>query len=328
MTWLKRTWNKFSKWTSKTFGSLWNKVTGSDLTKAEQKTMDFNSQQAQLNRDFQSAEAEQARQWQEDYYLKYESPAARIRQYEEAGLNPALLYGSNLGSGSVPSASVPSGSTASVGFPSDGSSLLSFIGQMLSIKSQISLNKANASKAISEGNKADAEASESKQRQEWNPKLWQSQLDSGVVSRDNMRAGIQVALQTVKEKCKDMELTDAQISKVLAETDNVKVDTAKKELEKEGVKVNNEYLARRIIQTEFENQLTFAQTVLARSNSRSVDLLNFQQEMRNNHSSKSGVPDSRSFAEILFNVGSEFSERVDNGISSLLNLIFGGKKSE
>ena len=135
MTWLKKTWNKFSKWTSKTFGSLWNKVTGSDLTNAEQKTMDFNAQQAELNRQFQSAEADEARQWQEDYYLKYESPQARIRQYEDAGLNPALLYGSNLGSGAAPSASLPSGSTASVGFPSDGTGLLDFIGQMLSIKS-------------------------------------------------------------------------------------------------------------------------------------------------------------------------------------------------
>lgn len=37
--------------------------------------------------------AREARQWEEDMYNKYNSPAAMVRQYEEAGLNPALMYG-------------------------------------------------------------------------------------------------------------------------------------------------------------------------------------------------------------------------------------------
>ena len=275
MTWLKRTWKKFSKWTSKTFGSLWNKVTGSGLTKAEQKTMDFNAQQAELNRQFQSAEAEEARQWQEDYYLKYESPQARIRQYEEAGLNPALLYGSNLGSGSPPSTSVPSGSVASVGFPSDGAGLLNFIGQMLSIKSQISLNKAKATQAMSDANKADAEASESKQRQDWNPKLWQSQLDTGVVNRDNLRAGIEKLKSEINLNASKVQLTDAQIKETLASVDNTVIDTAKKQLEIEGVRVNNNLLAAKVIEVQSQALLNEALTALNKSNTESVDIANF-----------------------------------------------------
>ena len=275
MTWLKKTWNKFSKWTSKTFGSLWNKVTGSDLTNAEQKTMDFNAQQAELNRQFQSAEADEARQWQEDYYLKYESPQARIRQYEDAGLNPALLYGSNLGSGAAPSASLPSGSTASVGFPSDGTGLLDFIGQMLSIKSQISLNKAKATQAMSDANKADAEASESKQRQDWNPKLWQSQLDTGVVSRDNLRAGIQKLMSDINLNSSKVKLTDAQIKETLASVDNTVVDTAKKQLEIDGVRVNNELLAAKVIEVQTQSMLNQALTVLNKENAESVNISNF-----------------------------------------------------
>lgn len=275
MTWLKKTWNKFSNWTSKTFGSLWNKVTGSDLTKAEQKTMDFNAQQAELNRQFQSAEADEARQWQEDYYLRYESPQARIRQYEDAGLNPALLYGSNLGSGSPPATSVPTGSVASVGFPSDGASLLDFIGQMLSIKSQISLNKAKATQAISDANKADAEASESKQRQDWNPKLWQSQLDSGVVSRDNMRAGIEQLKSVVNLNASKVQLTEAQIKETLASVDNTVVDTAKKQLEIDGVRVNNEVLAAKVIEVQTQAMLNQALTALNNENAESVNIANF-----------------------------------------------------
>lgn len=275
MTWLKRTWKKFSKWTKKTFGSLWNKATGSDLTNSEKKTMAFNAQQAELNRQFQSAEADEARQWQEDYYLKYESPQARIRQYEDAGLNPALLYGSNLGSGSVPSTSVPSGSSASVGFPSDGSSLLSFIGQMLSIKSQISLNKAKASQAISDANKAEAEADESKQRLKWNPKLWQSQLDSGVVSRDNMRAGILKLQSDINLNSSKVHLTDAQVKETLASVDNTIVDTAKKQLETDGVRVNNELLAVKVIEVQSQTLLNDALTALNKENAESVNIANF-----------------------------------------------------
>lgn len=279
MTWLKKTWNKFSKWTSKTFGSLWNKVTGNDLTPAEQKTMDFNAQQAELNRQFQSAEADEARQWQEDYYLKYESPQARIRQYEDAGLNPALLYGSNLGSGSPPSTSVPSGSVASVGFPSDGTGLLDFIGQMLSIKSQISLNKAKATQAMSDANKADAEASESKQRQDWNPKLWQSQLDTGVVSRDNLRAGIEKLKSDINLNASKVQLTDAQIKETLASVDNTVVDTAKKQLEIDGVRVNNELLAAKVIEVQTQSMLNQALTALNKSNTESVNIANFVSEL-------------------------------------------------
>lgn len=275
MTWLKKTWNKFSKWTSKTFGSLWNKITSNDLTPAEQKTMDFNAQQAELNRQFQSAEADEARQWQEDYYLKYESPQARIRQYEDAGLNPALLYGSNLGSGSPPSTSVPSGDVASVGFPSDGTGLLNFIGQMLSIKSQISLNKAKATQAMSDANKADAEASESKQRQDWNPKLWQSQLDTGVVSRDNLRAGIEKLKSEINLNASKVQLTDAQIKETLASVDNTVVDTAKKQLEIEGVRVNNQLLAAKVIEVQTQSMLNQALTVLNKENAESVNIANF-----------------------------------------------------
>lgn len=77
----------------------------------------FNANQADLNRQFQSREAEIARDWQEQQYNQYSSPSAMVRQYQGAGLNPALMYGSNLqsSSGSSPS---PSGSAASGSTPS------------------------------------------------------------------------------------------------------------------------------------------------------------------------------------------------------------------
>lgn len=69
----------------------------------------FEAEQAQLNRDFQSKEAELAFEREVDFYEKYKSPSAMVQQYMDAGLNPALLAG-GIGSSTSPSASAPSGS--------------------------------------------------------------------------------------------------------------------------------------------------------------------------------------------------------------------------
>lgn len=102
--------------------------------KMNRRSLRYNKEQAELNRHFQSAEADKAREWQEAIYNRYESPYAMVRQYLDAGLNPALMYGS-ASSGSMPSTSVPSGSMASA--PSmqmpDFSGLLSIAESMLNL---------------------------------------------------------------------------------------------------------------------------------------------------------------------------------------------------
>ena len=73
-------------------GNFWKKITGLGTTGSEREAMEFNADQAHINREFQSAEAQKARQWQEDFFTKYQSPQAQVRQYQDAGLNPALMY--------------------------------------------------------------------------------------------------------------------------------------------------------------------------------------------------------------------------------------------
>ena len=60
------------------------------------------------NYQFQSAEAEKARQWQEDFYKEFQSPSAMVEQYKSAGLNPMSIAG-KVGGNTPPSASAPSG---------------------------------------------------------------------------------------------------------------------------------------------------------------------------------------------------------------------------
>lgn len=120
---------------------------------------EFNADQARLNREFQAQQAQIARDWQEEQYNKYSSPSAMVNQYKEAGLNPALMYGANLqsGTGSSPSAS---GSTAG------GSAIPNQIANMTGIISDflgLAQLKANIDKTKSEAdvNRAYADKSRS-----------------------------------------------------------------------------------------------------------------------------------------------------------------------
>lgn len=113
--------------------SLFAKWSRSGLTGAEeaqneynaleaQKARQFSAQQAQAQMSFQARQSELARDWQEQMYNQYQSPSAMMRQYKDAGLNPALMFG-NAGSGSIPSASTgPSGASGS-GVSASGSPL-------------------------------------------------------------------------------------------------------------------------------------------------------------------------------------------------------------
>lgn len=101
--------------------SLLARYTGSQLTGAEREANRFSANQAQLERE-----------WQEKMYNQYESPAAMMRQYAEAGLNPALMYG---GAGS-PSPSFSGASPGSVS-PTSGFDLVRDILDIAATKAQV-----------------------------------------------------------------------------------------------------------------------------------------------------------------------------------------------
>lgn len=50
------------------------------------------------NNMFNAKQAELARQFQEDFYNKYQSPSAMMAQYQDAGINPMLVAGQGAGS--------------------------------------------------------------------------------------------------------------------------------------------------------------------------------------------------------------------------------------
>ena len=141
--------NTFSKASAqmKNFGNglkEWFKAkTGQNLSGAQREANEFNA-----------AEAQKARDFEVQMYEQYESPAAMIRQYEEAGLNPALMY-----EGYSPSA-VGGNAQASSVSPTPNNELMSMLSGVLGIvsaKQQIDLNKANIRNidAATEGQRID-----------------------------------------------------------------------------------------------------------------------------------------------------------------------------
>lgn len=315
-------WRKAGKWLSgigKGIKSLFNKSTGADLTSAERQTMDWNAQQAELNRSFQSAEAEKARQWQEDYYNAYESPQARIRQYEDAGLNPALLYGSQLGSGSAPSTSVPAGDSASVGMPSSGAGdLLSFIGEMMSIKSLINNNNAGAEAKLAEAENKRVDTKLKEQQYDWNPELWRSEINKNEANTKNLLAGVEQLQASTASIFKDIDLKDSLIDEIIARTDNIRVDTAKKELEAQGVEVNNRLLAAKILETYANTRLAKAKELLAGSEKELTDKKSFRQQLENDDWQSSGGRPVDTFAGLV----DKGANILGKGLSDLWDWLF------
>ena len=182
--------------------------------KENQKDRDFNAEQAQLNRDFQSKEAEAAFEREVDFYEQYQSMGAQMRQMKENGLNPALMYGGapSVGS-STPASAAPSGSAAS-----SSSSRLPEIMDVAKSVFDLESIKAAIAQSKAEANKTEAEAKKIQKETSW--------IDSyNSASVESMRAGIrqvesnikvneqevQESLQRVKESIKRMDKMDSEI---------------------------------------------------------------------------------------------------------------------
>lgn len=302
--------------------SLWNRVTGRGQTNAERAVQDFSAQQAQINRDFQSAEAQKARQWQEDFYTQYQSPQAQVRQYQDAGLNPALMYGR----GATPAASAstasngPSGDTASgVVTPADPSSLLNLVFGMAKLPSEIDLLNAQADDFRAAATGKDIQNA-------FSPQILEQNLRRGDMDILNTQAAIttaqyQWALMSSQEQLNIVKanLTEAQITEVLASADLKEKQAATEVLKQANLEVTNELLAAQIATEKMKPAMLAAQTVLARTQSQSISLDNYQKEVTNEITRLTGVGGIKTMPELVFKVAGGFTQWADRGIKTAKN---------
>lgn len=112
---------------------LWNSFTGSGQTTAEKESASLD---ARLNNEL----AQQDYDRKIDFYQRFESPEAQVRQYKAAGINPMTVFGNGASvsaSGGVGSGTVSSGSgTGSADLASLLSPLLGFAARQKEIQNQ------------------------------------------------------------------------------------------------------------------------------------------------------------------------------------------------
>lgn len=302
-------------------GNFWKKITGLGTTDSEREVMDFNSEQAQINRDFQSAEAQKARQWQQDFFTKYQSPQAQVRQYQEAGLNPALMYARGVTPVSASSASNGStGDSASVQMPAvDSSSLLQILFGAAKLPSEIDLLNAQADDFRASATGKNIENAYSPQILEQN--LRKREMDILNTQAAITTAQYQWALMSSQEQLNIIKtsLTEAEISDVLASASLKEKQAATEVLKQSNLEVSNDLLAAQIATEKMRPLMVAAQTVLARNQGISISLDNFQKELTNEVSRNTGVAAPKNAVDLLFKTTGEFARRVDRGVSSAKN---------
>ena len=226
--------------------SLWNKWTGAGTTGQQDALNEFESAEAQKQRDWSSSEAAanrrfQAEQAQLDYdrqvefYEKYQSIGAQMRQYKENGLNPSLLaggveVGSSAPSASMPSGSTPAGSAATATSPmSSPAGLAGFFGQilnMLKLRSEIDLTKSQTDKNIAETENTEKQTSWLDAINSANIQDTQSLISKRSAEVQSIMQGIKESISRIDVNNNTIAVGNARIAllgseKVLTDTKNI-----------------------------------------------------------------------------------------------------------
>lgn len=179
------------------------------------------SREARKNREFQSAEAEKARQWQANEWTRqfnltnqFNSPTEQMKRFAMAGLNPNLIYGSLVnGSASptTPGTPIPTGSDASSAVGSSVSSAFQSFGDIPLRRAQIENIEADTTKKLSEANLSDS----NKQSVDFQTQLQKDLRNFTVgIARNNYLNGLQDnEIKKIFKKTQDVQFEILQDGK-------------------------------------------------------------------------------------------------------------------
>lgn len=226
------------------------------------------SKEAVLDRQFQMAEAEKARQFTENFYQQYQSPQALIAQGREAGIHPMVAMGHSPSSGA--SSPMPSGSRAGIPQQYDiGSQFSNTINSALGFleaKSRIDLNN-------NLGNLYQSQSKGQDIKNSFSPSLFQLDLERGRVDIDNMLAGIEnlnsntsyTKQKTITEVSQDL-VNRKNADYIVQQTNKSILEQATERLKQQGQKITNKKLATEITNLNLEQGLIVAKTLLTKYN--------------------------------------------------------------
>lgn len=249
--------------------------------------------------------------WQEKMYNQYQSPQAMVRQYKEAGLNPALMYGDNLQSQFNQPA---------------------IQNQLDPIGSAYMASQLRNMNAQTENLNADTQAKLIENQ--FKPDLLYQNLKQGWLDYDNTLAGIHKINADIAEidsrtmlNTIQYDLTEKQIDNVLANTDKTRIEAANESLRSAGIEANNRLIAAQILTEQMKPALQAAEITLMESQKYSYDVGamksieetnsisydNFEKEWRNNFIKINGyVPSTGLFQTLSTSWGVNFNPKFKN----------------
>lgn len=199
-------------------GAAGSFITGLFSAKKQNKNIDkqiaAQKEENQKNRDWNLNLAHQQNAWNIEQWNRenaYNSPAAQMARFRDAGLNPDLAYGQQNLSAASPEMTAGEGSQ-----PTDVSNLANkrTIGDIVSQAATTRLTNAQAKLAESQANKTDKEST----GQDYQNDI----LKSDAAFRDALNSGtVQLNNMSLKVSEKGMQLTDEQIAKVRKECQQI-----------------------------------------------------------------------------------------------------------
>lgn len=191
-------------------------------------TNEANASLAKENNQFNALEAQKARDWNEYFYNQYQSPMAQVRQYEEAGLNPALLYGSAPSPSGNPGSAQASAASMPAQMPADFSPLVSLATSL----AQIDNIKANTAKTESETNLHNIELK---------------------YKEDELQKGIQVLTNQIDKYQYDIKYLSEQINKTRKESEFITSQTLSEVIKRTGYRLENDLKRGQIESLNYDN---------------------------------------------------------------------------
>lgn len=248
------------------------------------------------------------RNWQEKMYNQYQSPAAMVRQYKEAGLNPALMYGQNLQTEFNQPATQNQIDPIGAAYTAS---------QLKNLQAQTdNLNADTQAKLI---------------ENEFKPDLLYQNLKQGWLDYDNTLAGIHKINAEIREMDSrtilntiQSDLTEAQIDNILANTDKTRIEAANEALRSAGIEATNRLVAAQVVTEQMKPALQAAEITLMESQkysyevganrtieeTNSISYDNFEKEWRNNFIKINGYePSTGLFQSLSTSFGTNFNRK-------------------
>lgn len=182
------------------------------------------------------AQAIEEREYNEYLYNEYESPSAMMRQYQEAGLNPALMYG-DASSGNVAYSHNAPSSGGGIGLGGSDettfgtmSGILNLIMGASSLASQIDLQQSNSVLNRANARKANADATLSEIDANTRGAKNEADLALTLISKEQVSANIQKINSDIRNIDSSTILNEAKVETekahkdlTIAQTDSEKV---------------------------------------------------------------------------------------------------------